>query len=287
MTVGTGLIAPKGSGASSRFSITIPNERTVLALTAFVVLLILWQLSTSIDLDPEKPGTQGLIKKVLMSSPTDIAAAGFTAVVSGEIWPHLWMSTQEWVLGFMLAIIVGIPLGFMLGWFRRFRLLMNYWLFAVDATPSIAIFPLIVLVLGIGLESKVFLVFLAAVFQVTIATMTGVRSVAFGHMQIAQSFRANTRLLLRSVVLPTTLPFVLTGIRLGSARALVGVISAEFLVATNNQGLGFWIQLGGQTLASAKVFVGLVFIGFLGIIIGEIVRVAERRFDVWRPAIHK
>jgi NitT/TauT family transport system permease protein len=275
MTGQAQAMTPRGQPAASRFSVRIPNERTFYAVLGLVGLMIVWQLASN----------AGIIKKILMSSPIDIARTAVTDFTTGAIWPHLTISFQEWILGFLIAIGIGIPFGFALGYFRRLRLFSNYWLFAVDATPSVALFPLIVLVLGIGLESKIFMVFLACIFQILLATMQGVRAVNWRHEEIANSFRATTWQRLRSVVLPTTIPFALTGIRLGASRALVGVVTAEFLAA--NQGLGYYIALNGQTLNTSRVFVGLLILGVFGILVGEVVRLIEHRFDVWRPTIHR
>jgi NitT/TauT family transport system permease protein len=275
MTGQAHVMTPRGQPTTARFSVRIPNERLFYALLGLGGLLIAWQLASN----------AGLIKKILMSSPIDIANTAITDFTTGAIWPHLTISAQEWILGLLIAIVIGIPFGFALGYFRRLRLFSNYWLFAVDATPSVALFPLIVLVLGIGLESKIFMVFLACIFQITLSTMQGVRSVSWKHEEIANSFRASTWQRVRSVVLPSTIPFALTGLRLGASRALVGVVTAEFLAA--NQGLGYYIALNGQTLNTSRVFVGLLMLGIFGILIGELVRVVEHRFDVWRPAIHR
>jgi NitT/TauT family transport system permease protein len=268
-------MTPRGQQATGRLSVRIPNERTFYAVVGFVVLLVAWQLASN----------AGIIKKILMSSPIDIGRAAVADVTTGAIWPHLTISLQEWILGFVIAIAIGVPFGFALGYFRRLRLFTNYWLFAVDATPSVALFPLIVLILGIGLQAKVFMVFLACIFQILLSTMQGVRAVNWRHQEIANSFRASNWRILRSVVIPTTVPFALTGIRLGASRALVGVVVAEFQAA--NQGIGYYIALNGQTLNTARVFVGLVLLGTFGIVVGEIVRVIEHRFDVWRPTIHR
>jgi len=278
-------MTPRGQAAKGRLSIKIPNERTFYAVLGFVGLLTAWQLATSIDLNPDQPGVQGLIKKILMSSPIDIFNAGVQDFTSGTIWPHLQISFIEWILGFALSILIGVPFGFAIGLWRRLRMFTGYWLFAVDATPSVALFPLIVLVAGIGLESKLIMVVLAAVFQILLSTMGGVRAVSWKHMEIARSFGASQGQILRSVILPTTIPFMLTGIRLGAGRSLVGVVVAEFQAA--NQGIGYYIALNGQTLNTARVFIGLLILGGFGILVGEIVRLIEHRFDVWRPQIHR
>jgi ABC-type nitrate/sulfonate/bicarbonate transport system permease component len=284
MTVAAPAMTSRGPERSKR-RIKIPNERLFYAVVGFVGLLILWEFATNFDLDPNTPGIQGLVKRILMSAPTLIWKAGVEDFTSGVIWPHIAISLQEWFYGFLISVFLGITLGLSLGWFRRFRLATQPLVSALYSTPTIALFPLIVLIAGIGLESKVILVVLASIFAVIINTMVGVQSVSWKHLEIASSFGASQAQIVRSVVIPTTIPFILTGVRLAAGRSLVGVVVAEFQAA--NQGVGFYISLNGQTLNTARVFIGLVLLGGFGIFVGELVRLVENRFDAWRPSIHR
>lgn len=275
MTAATPAMTSRGPRKPGRFAIKIPNERLFYAILGFVGLLLVWQYAAD----------NGIVKKILMSSPTAIWSAGVADFSSGAIWPHIQASFQEWLYGFIISVFLGISLGLGLGWFRRFRLATQPLVSALYSTPTIALFPLIVLISGIGLTSKVILVILGSIFAVIINTMTGVQSVSWKHMEIANSFGANQWRIVRSVVIPTTIPFILTGIRLAAGRALVGVVVAEFQAA--NQGVGFYIALNGQTLNTARVMIGLLLLGVWGIFVGELVRLVEQRFDAWRPALHR
>lgn len=250
-----------------------PSERLVFGLVGFVVVLSLW----------EAVSVLGLVKKVVLSSPTLIFNAAVTDISSGVIWPHLQLSATEYILGFATALVVGIPVGLAIGLFRRLNYLLDPWLSAIYATPTVALVPLIIIVLGIGLESKIFIVFLEAVFVVVVSTMAGVHAADANFHDIAQSFRASRWMRFRSVVLPASVPYILTGARLGTGRALVGVVVAEFLAS--NGGIGFYISLNGSLLQTARVYFGIVLLGVLGVVLGEAVRGLERRFERWRPAI--
>jgi NitT/TauT family transport system permease protein len=114
--------------------------------------------------------------------------------------------------------------------------------------------------------------------------MAGVHAADASFHDIAQSFGASAWTRFKTVVLPASVPFVLTGARLGTGRALVGVVVAEFLAS--NVGIGFYISLGGSLRQSAKVYFGIIILGTLGIVLGEAVRMIERRFERWRPAIN-
>jgi ABC-type nitrate/sulfonate/bicarbonate transport system permease component len=161
---------------------------------------------------------------------------------------------------------------------------MSALLFGIYSTPKAAIAPLIILVFGIGLESKVILVFLLAFFSFVVSAMAGVKAAQARHLDIARSFGASRWLEFRSVVLPSTFPFILTGLRIGVGRALVGVVVAEELAA--NEGIGHYIEFYGTFLDTSRVMLGVVILGTFGLVLGELVRRLEKRFEVWRPEIH-
>ena len=185
------------------------NERLFYGLIGFVVVVVVWELAADL----------GLYRRSLLSSPSFIWRAAVTDFGSGSIWPHLATSMTEYSIGFAAALAVGIPLGLAIGTFRRLDHFVSVLLFGIYSTPKAAIAPLIILVAGIGLESKVILVFLLAFFSVIVSTMAGVHAVAERHRDIAKSFGASPWLEFRSVLLPTTVPFLLTGIRIASGRA--------------------------------------------------------------------
>jgi ABC-type nitrate/sulfonate/bicarbonate transport system permease component len=250
-----------------------PSERLVFGLAGFIVVLVLWQTASNLH----------WVKQAVLSSPALILDAAITDTSNGVIWPHIQASAIEYGLGFTAALIVGIPVGLAIGMFRRLNYLLDPWLSAVYATPTVALVPLIILILGIGLEAKVFVVFLEAIFVITVSAMAGVRAADAQFHDIAHSFRASPWLKFRTVILPASVPYILTGARLGTGRALVGVVIAEFLAS--NGGIGFYISLNGALLRASRVYFGIVLLGILGVVLGEAVRVIERRFERWRPAI--
>ena len=250
------------------------NERLFYGVLGFLLVIVIWELAADL----------GLYRRSLLSSPSGIWTAAVQDVGSGEIWPHLRTSLIEYAYGFVAALVIGIPLGLAIGMFRRVDHFLSLLLFGIYSTPKAAIAPLIILVAGIGLESKVILVFLLAFFSVIVSTMAGVHAVAERHRDLARSFGASRWLEFRSVVLPTTFPFLLTGIRIASGRALVGVVVAEELAA--NEGIGYYIEFWGTFLNTSRVMLGVVILGLFGIVLGELVRRLEKRFEVWRPELH-
>jgi NitT/TauT family transport system permease protein len=249
------------------------NERILFGAFGFVGISVIWEVASNL----------GLFRKSLLSSPTLIWKAAVTDFGNGTIWPHITTSLTEFSLGFVIALAVGIPLGLLIGMFRRVDYFMSVLLSGINATPKVAIVPLIILIAGIGLEAKLVVVFLLTIFAVVVSTVAGVQSVAERHLDITRSFGAPRWLVFRSVILPSTFPFILTGVRIGAGRALVGVVTAEFLAA--NEGVGYYISLYGVFLDTSRVMLGIVLLGFFGVAIGEVLRYIERRFEIWRPEI--
>jgi ABC-type nitrate/sulfonate/bicarbonate transport system permease component len=249
------------------------NERLFYGVLGFVLVTIIWEVAADL----------GLFRRSLLSAPTLIWTAAVKDFGSGAMWPHLGTSLTEYLYGFGAALAFGVPLGLAIGTFSRLNAFLSVLLFGIYSTPKAAVAPLIILVLGIGLESKVVLVFLLAFFSIIVSTMAGVQAANERHHDIARSFGASPWLEFRSVILPSTVPFVLTGIRIASGRALVGVVVAEELAA--NQGIGFYIDFFGTFLDTSRVMLGIVLLGGFGIVLGELVRRIEKRFEVWRPEI--
>jgi NitT/TauT family transport system permease protein len=151
------------------------------------------------------------------------------------------------------------------------------------STPTVALVPLMIIWLGVGIWDKVVIVFLGAFFQIAISVSAGPRLADPRLLRVSQSYGASRWRIFRTVLLPTTVPFILVGLRLGVLRALVGVVVAEFVAAT--AGLGFLISAAGAHFQTARVFVGIILIASLGVAATSGVRVLERRVERWRPRV--
>ncbi|HEY6958224.1 MAG TPA: ABC transporter permease [Candidatus Limnocylindria bacterium] len=273
VTVGS-TPAPRRVPLAGLRRVAASNERLLLGILGFIVIGIIW----------EAAGDFGLYRRSLLSVPSLIAQAAWQDFTNGTIYPDLLVSGQEFFFGFIAAMVIGIPLGIAIGMFRRVEYLTSYLLFGIYSTPKAAIAPLIILVFGLGIESKIILVFLLAFFSVIVSTVAGVRSAAERHLDLARSFGASRWLTFRTVILPSTLPFILTGTRIATGRALVGVIVAEELAA--NAGIGHYIEMYGQFLQTQRAMLGVIILGLFGILMGEGVRRIEKRYEVWRQEIH-
>lgn len=268
------LTQPAPSGEAARKGRRGPSDRVIFGLLGFIVVLALWEAVTA----------AGLVKYAVLSSPTRIIRSALQDISNGVLFGHIAISGIEYLLGFGIAVATGIPVGLAIGLFKKVNWLLDPWLSAIYATPTVALIPLIILILGIGLEAKVFIVWLEAIFVITVSATQGVKAADAKYHDLAESFRASWWTRFRTVTLPASVPFMLSGIRLGTGRALVGVVVAEILAA--NEGIGFYINMSGQMLQSSKVYLGIIILGIFGITLGELVRLVEKRFDRWRPAIN-
>ena len=154
---------------------------------------------------------------------------------------------------------------------------------AMNATPRVALLPLVIIWLGIGILSKVGIIFLGAVFPMLINTRDGVKTTPQNLLNAARSFGASEWMVFKTVVLPSTVPFILTGLRLGVGRGIVGVMVGELYAAT--AGIGFMITVAGATFQTDKVFVGVFIFALSGMFLVELLTRVEKRFDKWRPRV--
>jgi NitT/TauT family transport system permease protein len=255
-------------------------ERVILGTISVSICMIAWEL---VGNTPKWLQAEPMINPLFMSSPSGVFSAAKALFGSGEIYPDLWVSFQEFSLGYGLAVLLGIPLGLSVGWYKKFSYVMDPFISALNATPRIAFLPLIIIWLGIGLTSKVSIVFLGAIFSLLINTMNGVKTTDARLLKAARSFGASEFQTFKSVVLPSCLPFILTGLKLGVGRALIGVMVGEMYAAT--AGIGFMITVAGATFQTDKVFVGVMVFSFAGLIAMDILSRIERRVERWRPKV--
>jgi NitT/TauT family transport system permease protein len=265
------------------------SERAILGTVAVIVFVGFWEGLTrgwwALVLEPAlgDGAVRWRISPIFLSSPTAIVQTGIRLFASGDIWNDLRVSGLEFLLGFLLAIAVGIPMGLAAGWYRRFCFAIEPFLSALNATPRVALLPLIIIWAGIGIWSKVLIVFLGAVIPICINVMAGVRTTDARLLRVARSFQAGEGRLFRTIIFPSAIPFILTGLRLGVGRAMVGVVVGELYAAT--AGIGFMITVAGASFQTDKVFVGVVIIACAGVLMIEALGRLEARFETWRPKV--
>jgi NitT/TauT family transport system permease protein len=200
--------------------------------------------------------------------------------VTGELYPHLFASSWIFFYGFVLAILAGVPLGFVMALNPTVRDYVNPWMTTLYTTPRIAFAPILLLWFGIGGGAKVAIVFLGCLFPILINSYYGMRVVNREYVELARSFRLKPWALFAKILLPASVPFIFAGIRLSIGRGLTGVAIAEWFGAT--EGLGYLVFFAGQTLNIPTLFVGVTSFAVLGILGFEIIRRVEAFATPWR-----
>ena len=260
--------------APPRQSLWRRNENFLLGTAAVIAFLLFWEISVA----------SGWANPLFTSSPSRIFAAAYEMFADGSIYPDLWVSAQEFVLGYGLAVIVGIPVGILMGWYTRLNALLDPFVNALYATPRIALMPLIIIWFGVDLSAKIAIIFLSTVFPILVNTMTGVRTMERDFVKVARSFGASDGQLFLTVALPSSVPNLLTGLRLGLGHALIGIVVGEMYGAS--AGIGFMMQTAGATFQTDKVMVGILIIAGAGMAMTSVLKMIEARYDVWRPDHH-
>ena len=268
------LLDVKVAEASRWYKFYLNHEKKLLGSLSIGIFLIIWELTGNIF---------QLINPMFMSAPSLIFKAGFEMFRSGEIYHDLYVSGVEFLGGYFLDAAFAIPFGIMVGWYKRLSYVFDPFINAMNATPRVALLPLVIIWLGIGILSKVGIIFLGAVFSILINTRDGVKTTPVNLLNAARSFGASEWMVFKTVVVPSTIPFILTGLRLAVGRALVGVLVGELYAAT--AGIGFMITVAGATFQTDKVFVGVLIFALSGMIGMELLTKVERRFDRWRPQV--
>ena len=268
------LLDVKVAEASRLYKFYLNHEKQLLGGLAIAVFLIVWELVGNVF---------QWINPMFMSAPSLIFKAAVQIFASGEIYNDLYVSAVEFLGGYFLAVAVAIPFGIMVGWYKRMSYIFDPFINAMNATPRVALLPLVIIWLGIGILSKVGIIFLGAVFSILINTRDGVKTTPVNLLNAARSFGASEWMVFKTVVIPSTIPFILTGLRLAVGRALVGVLVGELYAAT--AGIGFMITVAGATFQTDKVFVGVLIFALSGMIGMELLTKVERRFDKWRPQV--
>jgi ABC-type nitrate/sulfonate/bicarbonate transport system permease component len=245
-----------------------PAKRWALRLTSVAVIGIAWQIY-GMRLDP-----------ILLSDPTAVAAAFVDMVRDGTL-PHALASSLVVLgLGFGSGAVVGVALGLAAGRSDVFAALLEFPVNALYAVPAVALIPVIVLWFGFAVTTKTVVVFLFVVFPVLIAAMRGVREVDPDLVEVARSFCSSERRMWVDLILPSALPYIVTGLRLSIGRALIGVIVAEYY--TSLSGLGDLIATNASNFQTARMFVPIVVIALLGVLFTALLEFAERRLVQWR-----
>jgi ABC-type nitrate/sulfonate/bicarbonate transport system permease component len=250
------------------------HESFILGTGFIVILLAFWE---SVPLWYTLPKGMALF----FTTPSKVAAAFQQLLINGEIEKHFYVSAVAFLAGLGLSIVVGLPLGLLMGRSQTLEALLDPYVTSFNASPRIVWLPLMILWFGIGIWSKIVIVFAGAVFPLLINTYAGVKNVNRVLVNVVRSFGANEWQLMKIVVLPNSLPYIIAGLRLAIGRAILGVVVGEFF--GSSQGLGYMIASAATNYKVDVVFVGVAIFMALSVILTLAVKRLESRLASWRP----
>lgn len=272
---GYGRPAPEAEPASAK---RLATYRTRLAkydsawrlMASLLVLGVAWELVA-----------RNLVETALFLVPlTEVFASGVDLWRAGELQRHIWTSGQAFGWGYLAAVGVGVPFGLLLAFSKRIRGYVEPLMSALYSTPLVAISPLLILALGIGVVSKIAIVFLVAIFPIFINTMLGFSTTDPSLIDVARSFNATPWQRFKYVLLPSAVPALIAGLRLAVGRGIVGVVVGELFGA--RAGLGWLIFHSSQSFNTANLYVGILLLALAGTIMMSLLEAVERRVARWR-----
>jgi len=237
-----------------------------------IAILVFWQWASG-----------RLIKEIYVSKPTAVAERLYELFSSGEIYPHLWTTGQELMLGYVLGVSGGILAGYALGRSPRLASIFEPYVMAFYGIPKIALAPLFIIWFGIGIWSKIALAGIMVFFLVFYNVYSGVRSVDRELVNLTLVMGASQRQLTYHVYLPAAAPYVLLGMRMAVPYSVIGVIVGEFTSST--QGLGLFIHEASSTYDPAGVFAGIVILLAFVVVANILAGKLERRILRWKTPI--
>ena len=247
---------------------------TLISILSVTVALLLWALTTE----------TGIVSRATIPSPTDLAREFVNLVKNGysgsPLWQHVAASFGRTMIGLVCAIVIGTPIGLLIGYSRDASAVLEPFFSIVRPMPAIAFIPLVVLYFGIGEFSKIILIFFTSMLHMTIHAAAGARSIPQELMRVARNYGLKRKDLFLYVILPASMPHVMTGIRTTTAISWALVVAAELVGA--QQGLGYIVMDAATFFKISDIYVGIILIGLIGLVLEIVEKQMEIRLLHWR-----
>jgi len=253
-----------------RLSFAAKHRNMLLGLLAVALFLAAWQaVFLFVPFDP-----------LFISKPSLIAEGFVDLIESGSLVDDLLVSAVPFAYGFTLAVLLGVPIGIVMGWRVRVGYALDPLMTVFYASPLVALAPLVVVFFGVGVPAKALIIFALAIFPFIFNAYAGVRAVDRLLINVVRSLGGSELDLYLKVILPSVLPYVVAGARIAIGRALVGVLVGEFFAAS--EGIGFAIARYGDLFALDKMFACIFVVMIIAVVFTEGIRWAERAAFPWR-----
>jgi NitT/TauT family transport system permease protein len=247
------------------------NNRFGTNMLSILSLALLWEVAGR------------TLDSVLIPPLSQIGAAWWKLLSSGKLLSNLTMSLTTLAAGFVLAVLIGIVVGVLMGRFRAVEHFLDLYVNALMSAPTTAFIPVLILWFGLGVQSRIAVVFLFAVFVIIINTMTGVKQVDRVFVEMARSFGAREKEIFFKIILPAAMPAIMAGVRLGMGRAVKGMVTAEMLLTLT--GIGAMIMQYGSAFATDSLFAVILTILMVAMITMKLVQWVDQRLTGWKVEI--
>ncbi|MET0521977.1 MAG: ABC transporter permease subunit [Jiangellaceae bacterium] len=251
----------------------VPTRRLWLGALGLLMFLLVWQLTSAL----------GLVDSQYLPYVTDVFARLLEELRDLAFWRRLGLTMTSWAIGLAVATVAAVVLGTVVGLVPFLRRATHTMVEFLRPIPSVALIPLAVLVFGLQMRAALVIIVYASFWQVFVQVIYGVADVDTVARDTARSFRLTRRERLRFLVLPTLLPYLLTGVRLAAAVALILAITAEMVIG--NPGLGRMIELSRSAGDAVGLYALVVVTGFLGLLVNLVFRFIERRSLAWHQSV--
>ncbi len=212
--------------------------------------------------------------------PSEVAAAFMGSLRDGTLLVNVGDSLIRVVGGFLLGFVVSVPVAFLLGWYRPFRVIVEPWIQFLRTVPPIALIPIVIATFGIGTSAKIMIIFFAVFLTMVVTIYQGIKNVDLTLIKAARVFDANDAQIFFHVIVPASFPYILTGVRLGLAAALTTLVAAE--LTGSSTGLGTMIQQAGMYFKMNVVLMGIAVIGVIGFVFDRLVLFLEKKLTRWQ-----
>lgn len=249
-----------------------PHRATlaIIGIVSVAIFIGFWEFLTATK----------IVSTLFFPSPGAVIQAAINQSKNGVLLSDIGTSGEEFFIGLALALAIGVPLGLIVGWSKLVSAAIWPILMFLNAVPFIALTPMLIIAFGLGIASKVALVFIGSFLVITINTTSGVRHLDEEVLRVARMLGARRWQIFTTIAIPGSLPFILTGARLGVGLALIGIVVGELLGA--HAGVGLMIANAGDTFQIPVIFLGVFILGIAGVIFTQLVSLLERRVRSWR-----
>jgi len=249
-------------------------RKLFLLSTPWLVILGVWSVITSL----------GLVNPTLVPSPQQIGWKFVELLSTGQLEQDIWMSTQRVLVGVVLGIFVAVPVGFLIGWYKNLRTFLDPLINFFRALPPIALIPLVIIYFGIGELAKVIILFYASFFAGVIVMYEGVAQISPIFIRVAKTLGASEWEIFRKVIIPLTMPHILTALRVALGVAWATLVASELVAA--QKGLGALIQSAGAYFQMDVIYVGIISIGFIALMMDFLLRQVGTSLVKWQDRVN-